>query len=396
MASTARRVPVWLSYGFRPFFLAASLLAAVLIGLWGPVYLGLVSLPASLTPVQWHGYELLFGYVPAVIAGFLLTAIPNWSGRPPINGARLGGLFALWLVGRLAVMAAPWLDAGALAGLALLFPAVFVLVVTRELVLARNWRNLKVVGVLALLGVAQALFHADLVRGGNGIFALRMAVALIVLLIMLIGGRIIPAFTRNWLRKNDPDNTPEREPVDFNRVDLLAMILGALGLVGWLAADHLPAGRHAFAAVLIVAGCANILRMARWAPLRTGAEPLLSVLHLAYAFVPLGFLLAGFGLWRDDPALLMAALHALTIGVILLMTLAVMVRATRGHTNQPLTAPPGTVLVFVAVCMGALGRILAAFLPEHGFMLILIASLVCSVAFLGFVALYARLLLSRP
>jgi uncharacterized protein involved in response to NO len=381
--------PALLSYGFRPFFLLAGVQGVLVMLLWTAFLGGALPLPAAIPPAAWHAHELLFGYGLAVVAGFLLTAIPNWTGRLPLNGLPLLCLVGLWLVGRLAVLLADLLPAAFLASATLLFPAALAFVAGREVVAGDNRRNLPVVGLVAALGLAQAATHLELALGGDARLAPRLAVALLLLLIMLIGGRIVPSFTTNWLRHHRPGTAP---PAPFDRFDRAAIAVGALGLLPWVAAavaaPPAPAGLLA-----VVAGLVHLVRLWRWRPLATGGEPLLWVLHLAYLFVPLGFLAAGAGLVHDLPGLAAAATHLWTVGAVGLMTLAVMTRATRGHTGRALTAPAGTVAIYGLVVLAAALRVAAALLPEAGSWLLPAAGLAWIAAFAGFLVAYGPMLL---
>lgn len=382
--------PALLSYGFRPFFLAAGLQAAVVMLLWTGHLVGLGSLPESLPPAAWHAHELLFGYGFAAVAGFLLTAIPNWTGRLPLNGLPLLGLVGLWLAARLAVALADLLPGPVLALATLLFPATLLFVAAREVIAGGNRRNLPVVGLVGALGVAEAGFHLELALTGEATLAARSAVALLLVLIMLIGGRIVPSFTTNWLRHNRPGRPL---PVSFDRFDQVALAAGALALLPWVAAARiaLPAG---VAILLVAAGLLHLARLHRWRPLETGGEPLLAVLHLAYLFLPLGFLAAGVGLVFDLSGLATAATHLWTVGAIGLMTLAVMTRATRGHTGRALTAPADTVAIYALVVLAALLRAGSALVPEAASWLLPLAGLAWIAGYATFLLAYGPMLLA--
>ncbi len=385
--SRAWRGPAVLSYGFRPFFLLAGAEAALMIGLWVAWYEGAIFLPSAFSPIAWHVHELAFGYVWAVVAGFLLTAVPNWTGRLPVVGLPLLTLVALWLLGRVAVATSVYLDPISVAAASLAFPVALVAAIAREIVAGRNLRNLKVLVVAGVLLAAQVLFHVEAAGGYDVVYASRLAVAAILVLIMLIGGRIVPSFTTNWLKRENPG----RLPVPFNRFDGACVLVSALALALWVALPALDGGGSWIAPVLGVAGVMQIVRLARWAGDRTFREPLVTVLHAAYAFIPLGFLLAAWAAYADEANA--AATHAWTVGAVGLMTLAVMTRATRGHTGLPLTAPAGTVAIYVLVGGSALARIAAAFLPGHIMTLLAVAGAAWTAAFLLFVLLYAPLLL---
>lgn len=383
--------PAVFSYGFRPFFFFGALHAALMVALWVPWYLGFVSLPSAFPPVVWHSHELLFGYVPAIVAGFLLTAVPNWTGRLPVVGWPLALLFGLWLGGRLAVAVSLSLPPLAVAALSLAFPLGLLAVLSREIVAGRNWRNLKVVAGVAALTLAQALFHLEIWQHGRSTYGDHLAVAATLTLIMIVGGRIVPSFTINWLKQHNPGPLP----VPFNGFDKGAMIVSVAALGGWVAAPALPGLHLPLAVLLALAGVLQLVRQARWRPQRTLAEPLVTVLHVAYAFVPLGFLLAAHALWSGASPAATGATHAWTVGAIGLMTLAVMTRATRGHSGRPLTAPAGTVAIYALMLAAALARIVAALVPETAFLALSLAGLGWIAAFVLFAVLHAPMLL-RP
>lgn len=299
-------IEVFFSAGFRPFFLFGALQPAVMIVLWVPWFLGFLRLPSALPPIAWHQHELLFGYVPAVIAGFLLTAVPNWTGRKPLSGWPLLLLFALWLAGRLAIACSEQIGINLALIVAAAFLPVLAVIVLRELVLSGNRRNYKVVLVLSALSVSELLFFYEVDRFGFVEIADRLAIATIILLIAIIGGRIIPIFTANWLRQRNPG----RLPPAFDRFDLTCMVLTFVALAAWPVAARvepivLPTG-----ILMLLAGSAQFARQLRWAPFRTFAESLVTILHLAFLFVPAGFLLLGVALLLDDAGLQTAGVHA--------------------------------------------------------------------------------------
>ena len=205
----ARQGPVILSAGFRPFFLGASIWAAVAIPTWLGAYSEGLVLPTRLPPAVWHAHEMVFGFAAATIAGFLLTAIPNWTGRLPLQGAPLATLFLLWAIGRVGVLFSTNIGPSAAAVADLAFPVAFLAAVAREIIIGKNWRNLPMVGALALLLAGNLLVHldalhlADTAELGN-----RLGLVTLFMLISLVGGRIIPSFTRNWLAKTRPDVPP--------------------------------------------------------------------------------------------------------------------------------------------------------------------------------------------
>ena len=277
------------SYGFRPFFLLGSVYAGLAMLVWLPLFYGEITLSSALAPRDWHVHEMLFGYLPAVITGFLFTAIPNWTGRLPIRGKPLMGLVVVWLAGRACVTLSA--HTGWLA--AMLVDASFLLLVasaaSREILAGRNWRNMKVVILLLLLLAANIAFHLEAHLEGTADVSIRVGIAVIVMLIALIGGRLVPSFTRNWLVRENPG----RLPAPFGRFDIVAIALSALALLSWIVR---PAGILS-AGLLAVAGLLHLVRLARWAGDRTAEERLLLILHVGYAFVPLGFLLNAARRW---------------------------------------------------------------------------------------------------
>ena len=392
MAGSAERMrgykgPAVLSFGFRPFFLLGALWAALSMLLWIAMLAGAPALPSAFDPLEWHVHALLYGYLPAVAAGFLLTAVPNWTGRLPVVGAPLGLLAAAWLVGRAAVMvsAAAPLPA-ALADLA--FLGLLIGVLGREIAAGRNWRNLKVLLAAGLLLAGNAVFHVEAAGAGSAAFGYgtRIGTAAAILLISLVGGRIVPSFTRNWLARRAPGAMPA--PMDRYDIGVAAGTGAALAL--WIV---LPGSAVTGVAALAV-GAAQAVRLARWAGWRSLAEPLVAVLHAGYAFVPLGFVLLGLHVLAPEAVPRPAALHAWLAGAIGLMTLAVMTRASLGHSGRTLTASPGTVGIYALAVLAALARVYAGFAPSALWALHLGAAAWIG-AFGGFVLLYGPLLV-RP
>jgi len=381
--------PAFLRGGFRPFFFLGASWAVAVLGLWVLAMAGSISLPTAFDPLAWHRHEMLFGYLGAVIAGFLLTAVPNWTGRLPIAGAALAALVCLWLAARLAMLfsastggfLAALLDVGFLLTLAA--------VCGREVLVARN-RNLPVVGGVLLLALAAGADHAEALglMATDGV-GWRAGFALILLLVTLIGGRIIPSFTRNWLAKQ---GQAQGLPTQPSRFDMLTIGATAMALAAWAAA-----ARPAIAApLLLAAGALQLIRLGRWKGWSTTAEPLVFILHLAYAWLPLGLLLLGLSL-LDPVQPASAALHALAAGAMASMTLAVMTRATLGHTGRDLHADGGTTAIYLLVTLGVALRVAAPWLPFDYLLMIRVSGALWGGAFLLFLALYGPMLLGpRP
>ncbi|WP_116599077.1 NnrS family protein [Primorskyibacter marinus] len=380
--------PAILSYGFRPFFLGASVWAVCAMVLWVFMLSGRLNLPTRFDPVSWHAHEFLFGTLGAIIAGFLLTAVPNWTGRLPVTGWRLGVLALVWLAGRVAVAVSGFLPLSFAAVVDLAFPSLLGAVILREIIAGRNWRNLAVLAVLSIFVLADALFFLDVTNGrvaAQGI-GLRLGTAAIVMFIALIGGRIIPSFTRNWLVKA---NDAARPAPPMQRFDRIALVLTAGTLVMW---TLWPVAKPTGIALLGI-GFLHALRLARWQGLRTVSEPLLLVLHAGYGFVPLGAVAIGCAtLWPGSIAS-DAAQHLWMAGAAGLMTLAVMTRATLGHTGQTLTAGRGTVALYGLMGLSVLARVGASIWPDLPFLTSAAVLWIC--AYGGFAVLYGPSLL-RP
>ena len=380
-----------LTYGFRPFFFGASVFAALAMGLWIAMLTGHLGLPTAFYPVSWHAHEFLFGYLGAVVAGFLLTAVPNWTGRLPIIGWRLGVLAALWLVGRIAIAVSGGLPPALVAAVDLAFPVVLGLAIAREIVAGRNWRNLIVLGMLAVFTLGNALFHWEAVTGGfpaQG-YGLRLGLGAGIMMIAVIGGRIVPAFTRNWLVKRGEARRPAPPMQRFDTLSLLAL-LAALLLWVPLPFHGLTGG------ALLLAGFLHLGRLARWRGHLALAEPLVAVLHVGYLFLPLGAVAMAAEILTGGLAGPAAAQHLWTGGAVGLMTLAVMTRATLGHTGQTLHAGAGTVAIYALIVVSVVLRVAAGVWPETAGVLHAASGVAWIAGFGGFAVIYGPLLLCRP
>ena len=377
-----RRAPL-LSHGIRPFFLGAALWAMAGMALWIAALTGHARPAVGYGLLAWHAHEFLFGYVGAVLSGFLLTAATNWTGRASLTGAPLLALFGLWLAGRIALYFYASVGPYAL-GIDVALLLVVALWFAREIVLARDWLNLRVVALILALASSNIAFHHEVLRYAAPGIAARLALALIVALIMVIGGRITPTFTRNWLiaRKRPP------YPATFDRIDALTIAVGALALIGWtLRPEHASTGW-----LLLLAGSAQVVRLMRWRGVATLAEPLVLILHMGYAFVPLGFFATGIAVLRPDLLPATGALHAWTAGAIGVTTLGVMTRVTLSDTGRPPRAPQATLFIYGAAILAALTRVFAP-LSAHTLTLYVASALAWILAFGGFLAVYGPFLL---
>ena len=377
-----------LSIAFRPFFLLSALFGIVGLLLWLSVLHGFGWAPAAADPVAWHAHEMLFGFAGAAIAGFLLTAVATWTGRPPVAGPVLGALVVAWIAGRCAMALGPVLPDPAVAGADLAFPVFLAAIALREIVGGGSRRNFGIAAVLAAFAALDGVFHLG--RSGLWPGAERVALSLtaygLLVLITVVGDRIIPSFTGNWLKlRGDPVLPRSRPWVEALLVPfvILAGIADSLGL---------PA---IVVAVLSLATAAlHALRLSGWRGHCTSAEPLVAILHVAYAWLPIGYLLLGLAA-LGLPLPRSAALHALTMGGIGTMILAVTTRVALGHTGRRLEAAPLTVVAYVVLNAAVLVRILSPLLAGSYLAFIDIAAAGWIAAFGLFLAVYWPIL-TRP
>ena len=387
LRAAAPDAPLW-GRGFRPLFFLAGVSGCVAPIAWVAMLSGSVAPPAWLSPPLWHAHEMLFGMVAAAIGGFLLTSVPVWTGGSPVAGRRLQGLTLLWIAGRLALLGAAALPAAVVAACDLAFLLALVVALAPSLASASQRRNWGIVAILLALLGSNALIHAEALglTGAHASTALRFAVQLVVLLIVVVGGRITPAFTRNALARSGSRAPVHSSPWLERSAIALVALLPAVELVcprtTW-------SGLAELAAALAVAG-----RMLGWQTLRTGRDPLLWSLHAGYAWVAIGLGLVGVA---DLTGVIpwTAGLHALTAGAMGSMILAVMTRVGLGHTGRPLVATRGVALVYGLVQLGALARLAAPFLPGFYLPVLAAAAVLWGAAFGLFALLYAPIL-TRP
>lgn len=382
----ATSAPALFKAGHRPFFLAAAAWAVLSVLLWLTMLSGWISLPTAFDPLAWHAHEMIYGFIGAAIAGHLLTTIPNWTGRFPLQGAPLIALVGLWLAGRIAVAGSALIGALPAALVDLSFHLLFLLAVAREVVRGKNWRNLPPLAALSLLLCGNALTHAE----AAGLFATgalgdRLGLAVACGMIALVGGRLIPSFTRNHLARRKVTDLPA--PAGW--IDRLALMLVLLALAAWVmeAADRLQGG------LLIAAAAANALRLSRWRGFGAWREPLLFNLHLGYCWLVAGLALLGLNRWAGI-APDAAGLHSLTAGAGGTMILAVMSRTTLAHAGRRQGVIGGTLPLFALVHASALARIGAAFSAAAYVQLLTMSALAWIAAFALFLVTYGRLSLA--
>lgn len=372
--------------GFRPFFLLAGLYAAVAIVAWVPLAHGHYLIETALPLPYWHGHEMVFGFAAAALAGFLLTAVPNWTNSGPVRGWRLALLTAVWLLGRIAA----WVsgaNALAFAVIDLAFLPLLVLLVAPGIILRNARRNGVFVLLLMLMWIANLATHLDALGVlGGARWGLGLGIAILMVAISVIGGRIVPAFTTGGMRMAGAPVAIVPRP----RLDMAAIL--AVAATGILEAAGAPDA--AVGAVAALAAIANALRLAGWQGWRTLRVPLVWVLHLGYAWLVAGFALkalAGFDLVPAN-----AALHALTAGAAGTMILAVMTRASLGHTGRPLRANIPTTIAYLLATLGAAMRVVGPFFDgELGRELVGFSGMIWAAGFLVFTLAYAPILLGR-
>ncbi len=384
-AAGQRLVPF--AYGFRPFFLLAGVFAVVAVVAWLWVY-GAGAVPdARMPPSSWHGHEMIFGFIAAAIAGFLLTAVPSWTGNRGFSGAPLVVLTLAWLAGRVAFALGDGLPFTLLAVAELAFLPAVMLLVAPSLVRSSN-RNTPLLAVLAAFWALDALFLYGIATGrvATSAVALRGALGLVLVLITVIGGRIVPAFTRSALAQDGRDAAMRTFPL-VEKLVVPAMLAYAV------AAMLQPAG-PVTAWVALLAAVLQGFRFAGWQGVRTASQPIVWILHLAYLWLPVGlalhaaFLLGGFP-WAAHWQ------HALGAGAAGSMILAVMTRASLGHTGRPLRAHPVTALAYLVLTAAVVVRVFGPGLfPASYAAVVMIAGTAWIVAFLLYLLVYAPILVT--
>jgi uncharacterized protein involved in response to NO len=372
---------VFFALGFRPFFLLAGFLAIFLMAIWVPAFVGGIAFNTYYGQIGWHSHEMIFGYAAAVIAGFLLTAARNWAERPTPTGRLLAGMAGLWLLGRVLPYFSENFPIWSIAFVDLTFLPAVVAGIGIPLVRGGERRNLIFLPLLAAFWAADFLVHAEhlglapnLAR--KGIF---LGLNLIVLLIVIMGGRVIPFFTERAL----PD-------VALKRWSLVEW-LSPLSVIFFLLAEFFLPDSLASASFAALAACANGVRVAGWYTLRYWRVPLLWVLHLAYGWIVVGFYLkVGAALGAVAPQF---TIHAFTVGGIGVLTLGMMARVSLGHTGRPLKVGPAMAVAFGLVNFAAAMRgLLPIFYPQWFSQLIAASGVLWVAAFVIFVVIYTPIL----
>lgn len=365
--------------GFRPFFLLAGAFAALIIPLWLLVWSGRATLPTTQLPASWHAHEMVFGFVVAVVAGFLLTAVRNWTSRPTPTGPVLAGLAALWAAGRLLVLFDGTMPHVGVAIVDLAFVPALALAIARPIVASKNWRNLAFVPLLLSLFAANAVYHFG--AGTLAVRAPRIAIDVVLVIVVVIGGRVIPSFTANGLRIE----VPARKLLDRASI-------AATGVVALLGAAF--EGSWALAIASLVAGVLHGARLLGWKPWATRRSPILWVLHVGYAWIAIGLVLRGVAIFVPSlPA--SAPTHALTVGAIGSLILGMMSRVSLGHTGRMLSVGRPVTVAYAMLAAAALARVGGPIVVPnwYGWVLV-VAGALWTAAFGIFVAVYFPVLVS--
>jgi uncharacterized protein involved in response to NO len=374
-------------YGFRPFFLLCGTYALVMVP-WWMYRFAHASVPfGELPALYWHAHEMIYGFVMAAIAGFLLTAVPSWTSERGSAGWPLGAAVALWVCGRVGMNMAGAVPIWLLAASELALIPCLLFLLAPPILRTRN-RNLPVLGVLVVLWVIDAAFVVSVVRGDTVLAAaaLRLAIDFVLVLVTIIGGRIVPTFTANALRRRgETVSTNTRKPVELAVICVMVAIAidDVIAPAGWLAG-----------VLAAIASAAHLLRLAGWRSFRVRGEPILWILHVAYAWIPIGLALKACALLGDF-AWAAKWSHALGTGALTTMIFAVMTRVALGHTGRPLQVPRPITSAYLLLTAAALLRVFGiALFPSHYLLTLTTAGIAWTLAFGIFIVVYAPILWS--
>ena len=356
----ANRWETIMSNGFRPLFLCVGIGGFLLVAAWLLILSGIWQHMTMAMPIiQWHAHEMLYGFVGAAMGGFLLAAVSKWTGRMPVSGVPLALLVTFWLMGRMAILFSAWIPYPIVIVLDMLYGIFLVALIGREIIASGNMRNLKVVLILALFSVFNLLFHFGVLIDPHwSEMAIRGCLLQIAIMIALIGGRITPAFTGNYLRMKNPN---EKDlPVQFNRLDMIVSVLLGIAAIAWIVFPGSPLT----GVLLIAAGIGQWLRVSRWRGFKIIDEPLLWILHLGFIWLGLGLIFLGLAVFGVAPV--SAGQHAIGIGAMGSMILGVASRAALGHTQRALVAGRIMSVAFIFMSLAAVLRILAGWMQGMG------------------------------
>ena len=373
--------PLW-RLGFRPFYLGAALVACLGVPAWIMVLLGTLRWQPAPQPMLWHAHEMLFGFAATVIVGFLLTAGKAWTGLQTPRGPALAALAGLWLAGRLSLLAVPLVSYMSFAVLDALFLPTVAVIFIRLLLRAGNRRNLPLAGLLALLSLANGVFHASVMGWIDlaPVSALHAGLGLVVLIECVMAGRVVPAFTANA--------TPGLKQVPQPRLGPATLATSGLALAGWVFAPTQGVWGPLVAAAALAAATLHLSRQSQWHPRATFDRPILWILHAAYLWMPIGFALLALARmgWVNESA----AVHAWGVGVTGGLIIGMITRTARGHTGRPLQVSRAETLAYSLVMAAAVLRVLVPTLvPQAWAWSIAAAAAAWSTAFFLYLVIYA-------
>ena len=373
-----------LQNSFRPFFIVAGIWATLAVPFWILNYFGLLIVADNFDILLWHQHEMLYGFIAAAITGFILTAIPNWTGRLPIKNKPLGFLVFLWIIGRIGFLTIPIIGAKVVALLDLPFLIILVLVILREIVSGKNWRNLPVIILISLFTLGNILVHLqllDVIESAE--LGIRLSIFVLSILLALIGGRIVPSFTRNWLSQNQVNRFPSGAGI-FDKVCLVSLVVFVIA--------QIITPYHQLTSLLsLLAGLLHGIRLIRWKVWLTLSEPLIWILHVGYMWLSVALVLIGLaGLTDFVPYT--SSYHALTIGAFSTMILGVMTRVSLGHTGRTLKATFGTTTIYVFITIASVLRVSESFLNDSRNLILSFSGIFWTLSFALFVFIYFPIL----
>ena len=373
-----------LQNSFRPFFIVAGIWATLAVPFWILNYFGLLIVADNFDILLWHQHEMLYGFIAAAITGFILTAIPNWTGRLPIKNKPLGFLVFLWIVGRIGFLTITIFDVKVTALMDLPFLIVLVLVILREIVSGKNWRNLPVIILISLFTLGNILVHLqllDVIESAE--LGIRLSIFVLSILLALIGGRIVPSFTRNWLSQNQVNRFPSGAGI-FDKVCLVSLVV-------FVVAQIITPYHQLTSLLALLAGLLQGIRLIRWKVWLTLSEPLIWILHVGYMWLSVALVLIGLaGLTDFVPYT--SSYHALTIGAFSTMILGVMTRVSLGHTGRTLKATFGTTTIYVFITIASVLRVSESFLNDSRNLILSFSGIFWTLSFALFVFIYFPIL----
>jgi uncharacterized protein involved in response to NO len=382
-ASRPRLALALAANGFRPFFLLAAAFASLIIPIWILVVMGVLPSSVYLDPATWHAHEMVFGFAAAVIAGFLLTAVANWTQRETLVGAPLLALAAMWVLGRVAMILASALPRGLPALVDLAFLPALIIALARPLIAAKSRRNFVMLAVVGALFAANVVVHLDalhVIAIGSGRRACSIGIDVVLLVILIIAGRVFPMFTRNATGVTSIRSNPVLDAFTI------------AGMATLTVADVFVPESAGVGAGAGIVGVLALVRAAHWGMRHTARQPLLWILHAGYGWVPVGLLLRALAHVTSTVSGSLAT-HALTVGAIGSLTLGMMARVALGHTGRSLVASKPIAAAFVAITAAAFARaIVPLFAPNLYSVGLLVAACLWTVAFLLYLMVYIPIL----